>query len=124
MKLKKPCPFLDGNRCAVHAFKPLNCILFPEYNIMAGMLPEMRRNGAFRPFPSLEHGFGNPALKQRTRKYCSLCGSIKRYFLNRATRTLGYDVLVTGHNLDDEASALLGNVKTWSIKYMGRKIRV
>jgi tRNA(Ile)-lysidine synthase TilS/MesJ len=71
-----------------------------------------------------ELGFGIPALKKRTRKYCSLCGSIKRYFLNRATRTLGYDVLVTGHNLDDEASALLGNVMNWSIKYLGRKYPV
>ncbi len=71
-----------------------------------------------------ELGFGLPALKKRTRKYCSLCGSIKRYFLNRATRTLGYDVLVTGHNLDDEASALLGNVINWSLKYLARKYPV
>ncbi len=71
-----------------------------------------------------ELGFGIPALKRRTKKYCSLCGSIKRYFLNRATRTLGYEVLVTGHNLDDEASALLGNVINWSIKYLGRKYPV
>ncbi len=71
-----------------------------------------------------ELGFGIPALKRKTRKYCSLCGSIKRYFLNRATRQLGYEVLVTGHNLDDEASALLGNVINWSIKYLGRKYPV
>ncbi len=71
-----------------------------------------------------ELGFGIPALKRRTKKYCSLCGSIKRYFLNWATRKFHYEVLLTGHNLDDEASALLGNVINWSIKYLGRKYPV
>ncbi len=71
-----------------------------------------------------ELGFSIPKLKKRTRKYCSLCGSIKRYFFNRATKQLGYDVLVTGHTLEDEASALLGNVINWNLKYLARKYPV
>ncbi len=73
---------------------------------------------------SQELGFSIPKLKKRTKKYCSLCGSIKRYFLNRATKQLGYDVLVTGHTLEDEASALLGNVINWNFKYLARKYPV
>ncbi|MCK7480900.1 MAG: hypothetical protein M0C28_29595 [Candidatus Moduliflexus flocculans] len=33
----------------------------------------------------------------------------KRHEMNRIARDLGYDVLATGHNLDDEAAVLFGN---------------
>ncbi|MFP4523708.1 MAG: TIGR00269 family protein [Candidatus Woesearchaeota archaeon] len=39
---------------------------------------------------------------------CSVCGVFRRYLLNRYAR--GYDVLATGHNLDDEAQAVLMNL--------------
>jgi uncharacterized protein (TIGR00269 family) len=39
---------------------------------------------------------------------CSVCGVLRRYYLNKHARN--YDVLVTGHNLDDEAQATLMNV--------------
>ncbi len=71
-----------------------------------------------------ELGFTIPDLKVRTQKYCSLCGSVKRYFLNHLARRMGYQVLVTGHNLDDEASSLLGNVINWHLKYLARKYPV
>ena len=71
-----------------------------------------------------EVGISIGDLKSRTKKYCSLCGSIKRYFLNRVARLKGYDVLVTGHNLDDEASSLLSNVVNWQLKYLARKYPV
>jgi len=71
-----------------------------------------------------ELGLSVPDLKSRTQKYCSLCGSLKRYFLNREARRLGYRVLVTGHNLDDEASSLLSNVINWQLKYLARKYPV
>ena len=35
--------------------------------------------------------------------------------------TNGYDVLATGHNLDDEAAVLLGNVLRWDAGYLGRQ---
>lgn len=39
---------------------------------------------------------------------CSVCGVLRRYYLNKYAR--GYDVLITGHNMDDEAQATLMNV--------------
>ena len=36
----------------------------------------------------------------------------------------GYDVLATGHNLDDEAAVLLGNTLRWQTEYLGRQMPV
>ena len=41
---------------------------------------------------------------------CMLCGIMKRYLLNKYSRNLGFDVLATGHNMDDEAEAFMMNV--------------
>ncbi|NPE26422.1 adenine nucleotide alpha hydrolase family protein [Methanococcoides sp. SA1] len=40
---------------------------------------------------------------------CTVCGIVKRWVLNRWARKLGGDVIVTGHNLDDEAQNVLMN---------------
>jgi uncharacterized protein (TIGR00269 family) len=40
---------------------------------------------------------------------CTVCGIIKRWILNRWARKLKADVIVTGHNLDDEAQNVLMN---------------
>jgi uncharacterized protein (TIGR00269 family) len=55
------------------------------------------------------------------RPACSLCGTIKRYVMNKACAAYGYTVLATGHNLDDEASALLGNILHWKEEYLWKK---
>ena len=55
------------------------------------------------------------------RRLCSLCGMIKRYLMNRVAVELSYDVLVTGHNMDDEVSVLLGNILHWNVEYMYRQ---
>jgi tRNA-5-methyluridine54 2-sulfurtransferase len=55
------------------------------------------------------------------RPACSLCGTIKRYVMNRACTEQGYAILATGHNLDDEASALLGNLLHWKDEYLWKK---
>jgi tRNA(Ile)-lysidine synthase TilS/MesJ len=56
-------------------------------------------------------GYSIPQVQRLLRgKTCSLCGRLKRAFLNRLTIKEGFDTLVTGHNLDDEASRLLGNL--------------
>ena len=54
VKMKKPCPFLCGNRCLVHDAKPLNCILFPEYYVIKELLPELSQNSLFHAFPCLK----------------------------------------------------------------------
>jgi uncharacterized protein (TIGR00269 family) len=41
--------------------------------------------------------------------------------MNRVARDEGYDVLATGHNLDDEAATLFGNTLTWSTGYLSRQ---
>ena len=52
---------------------------------------------------------------------CSVCGLAKRHEMNRIAHELGYDVLATGHNLDDEAAVLFGNTLTWSKDYLLRQ---
>ena len=67
-----------------------------------------------------EYGFSIPqAAAAQGRTACSVCGLAKRYLLNEAAS--GYDALVTGHNLDDEAATLLGNVLKWNTEYLGRQ---
>ena len=41
--------------------------------------------------------------------------------MNRIARDLGYDVLATGHNLDDEAATLFGNTLVWSTEFLVRQ---
>lgn len=55
------------------------------------------------------------------RPTCSTCGTIKRYQFNRAAIQHGYDVMATGHNLDDEAARLLGNVLHWQEEYLEKQ---
>jgi tRNA-5-methyluridine54 2-sulfurtransferase len=52
---------------------------------------------------------------------CSVCGLVKRYIMNKIATDHGYSVLVTGHNLDDEAAVLMGNTFNWSIDMLVRQ---
>jgi tRNA-5-methyluridine54 2-sulfurtransferase len=55
---------------------------------------------------------------------CSACGLSKRHLFNQAALDGGYDVVATGHNLDDEAAVLFGNVLRWDLAYLGRQLPV
>lgn len=69
-----------------------------------------------------DYGFSIPRAADATRRVpCSACGLSKRYILNDAAVAGGYDVLVMGHNLDDEAATLLSNVIGWQTEYLGRQ---
>ncbi len=58
-----------------------------------------------------EFGYSLPQIYNLLRnKICSVCGRLKRQFLNRLAARQGYTCLATGHNLDDEAGRLLGNL--------------
>ncbi|GAB6887917.1 ATP-binding protein [Desulfothermus okinawensis JCM 13304] len=48
--------------------------------------------------------------KKIRRKICSVCGKLKRQLLDVVTTKEGFSVVATGHNLDDEAGRLLGNL--------------
>ena len=72
-----------------------------------------------------EHGYTVPELAQLTgRVPCSGCGLNKRYEFNRAAVEEGFDILVTGHNLDDEVATLFGNVLHWDVDMLGRQAPV
>jgi len=69
-----------------------------------------------------DHGFSIPDAARATKRVpCSACGLSKRHLLNRAALDGGYDVLATGHNLDDEAAVLFGNVMQWHVGYLARQ---
>ena len=55
------------------------------------------------------------------RATCGVCGLSKRYAFNKVAVDHGYDVMLTGHNLDDEAATLLGNVLRWQDQFLGRQ---
>jgi uncharacterized protein (TIGR00269 family) len=72
-----------------------------------------------------EYGATIPEFSQRSHrgrvKPCSVCGLVNRYIMNRVVRDLGYEVLLTGHNLDDEAAVLFGNTLSWAGEYLLRQ---
>lgn len=69
-----------------------------------------------------EYGYDIPTGARAARRTpCSACGLSKRHLFDRAAIDGGYDVLVTGHNLDDEAAVLFGNVLRWQTEYLGRQ---
>lgn len=72
-----------------------------------------------------DHGFDVPSGAKAARRVpCSACGLSKRHLFDDAARRGGYDVVVTGHNLDDEAAVLFGNVLHWQADYLGRQLPV
>ena len=69
-----------------------------------------------------DSGFAVPdLLDARSGKPCAACGTVKRYHFNKLAADLGYPVVATGHNLDDEAATLFGNVIHWQVDYLGRQ---
>lgn len=58
--------------------------------------------------------------KNSEKKPCNLCGVWRRYLLNKYSRKLGAEKLVTGHNLDDEAQAIMMNIFKANTKLAGR----
>ena len=69
-----------------------------------------------------EHGFTVPSAAKATKRVpCSSCGLSKRHIFDSVALAGGYDVVVTGHNLDDEAAVLFGNVTRWQNDYLARQ---
>jgi uncharacterized protein (TIGR00269 family) len=72
-----------------------------------------------------DDGVGVPELALITRRpACSVCGTMKRYSFNQIAADYGFDVLATGHNLDDEAARLLGNILHWQDDYLAKQAPV
>jgi uncharacterized protein (TIGR00269 family) len=72
-----------------------------------------------------EYGFDIAGGAQAARRVpCSACGLSKRHLFNQAAIEGGYPAIATGHNLDDEAAVLFGNVLRWDTAYLGRQVPV
>jgi uncharacterized protein (TIGR00269 family) len=72
-----------------------------------------------------DFGYDVPtAGRKGPRSTCAICGLSKRYVFNRAAIEGGYDVVATGHNLDDEAATLLGNTLRWRTDAIARQAPV
>lgn len=72
-----------------------------------------------------DYGYDVPTAAAVTgRVPCSACGLSKRHLFDKAAIDGGYDVVVTGHNLDDEAAVLYGNVLRWEVEYLARQLPV
>lgn len=91
-------------------------------------LEAVRRFAGERSLPLIEHslertfGYSIQQVRGRTwRKICSICGLLKRQMLNRLTVHSGHQVLVSGHNLDDEAGRLLGNILRNRFRYLEKQ---
>ncbi|MBU0757961.1 MAG: TIGR00269 family protein [Nanoarchaeota archaeon] len=57
-------------------------------------------------------------LKNKEENPCTVCGILRRYLLN--THSRGFDVIATGHNLDDESQAVLMNLLRNNIPLLAR----
>lgn len=72
-----------------------------------------------------DFGYDIPTASRATgRVPCSACGLSKRHLFDSVAMENGYEVVVTGHNLDDEAAVLFGNTLRWDIDYLARQLPV
>lgn len=72
-----------------------------------------------------EYGYDVPTAAIATKRVpCSACGLSKRRLFDKAAVDGGYDAVVTGHNLDDEAAVLFGNTLRWEVDYLARQLPV
>src|SRR5215468_9331532 len=72
--------------------------------------------------PLADEGLAVPEIASLTRRpACSACGTMKRHYFDQLAIDRGFPVLATGHNLDDEAARLLGNVLHWQMEHLARQ---
>lgn len=70
-----------------------------------------------------DYGYDVPTATRATKRVpCSACGMSKRHLFDKAALDGNYSVLVTGHNLDDEAAVLYGNTLRWELSYLARQL--
>ncbi len=73
-----------------------------------------------------EYGYTLPEIQQILNKKniklknCSVCGVLRRNLINKKARILGFNKLVTGHNLDDAAQEFLMNLFTARLSLSAR----
>jgi len=66
-----------------------------------------------------KEGLPIPDVKEHIKRpVCAVCGKVKRHQFNRIAREGGFEVLATGHNLDDEVARLFANTLRWDTAYL------
>ncbi|MFQ5474910.1 MAG: TIGR00269 family protein [Candidatus Nanoarchaeia archaeon] len=66
----------------------------------------------------LGKGLDEILTKHKDWKPCTVCGTFRRSLLNKHAR--GFDKIATGHNLDDEAQAILMNLLRSNTDFLAR----
>lgn len=57
LKLKKPCPYLELDKCSIYRIRPLPCILFPEYHAAVKVLPGLGGKHKYNDYKCLQTPF-------------------------------------------------------------------
>lgn len=68
--------------------------------------------------------YGVKVMPIGNRKVCSVCGTIKRYLMNKFAYENNFDVLVTAHNLNDIASFIMNNLYGLNIEFISKNVPV
>jgi len=69
-----------------------------------------------------DEGPAVPTMAAFTRRpACAACGTAKRHYFDHVAIDGGFPVLATGHNLDDEAARLMGNVMRWRVDHLAKQ---
>lgn len=69
-----------------------------------------------------DDGLSVPDMMVATRRpACAACGTAKRHHFDTAALEYSCQVVATGHNLDDEAARLFGNVLRWQVDHLARQ---
>lgn len=76
---------------------------------------------SFKEEFGLELNQAFPKFKTNPKKKpCNVCGVWRRYLLNKYAKKFGANLIITGHNLDDEAQVILMNIFKANTKLAGR----
>jgi Fe-S-cluster containining protein len=65
LKLNKPCPFLDRQRCSIYEFRPLCCILFPEQQAVVGTLKTLASQPHYKDYLCVRNLSSVPKERER-----------------------------------------------------------
>jgi Fe-S-cluster containining protein len=58
LRLRKPCPYLEDERCSIYPVRPLPCMLFPENLVVDGTLQEKAKEQQFKNYLCLPRDMG------------------------------------------------------------------
>jgi Fe-S-cluster containining protein len=87
LRLQKPCPFLENDRCSIYPVRPLPCILFPEYLVPAGSFETTARKEMFKDYLCLQHAL--PLSPERVEVIAQLRSMLARESLTSSFYLFG-----------------------------------